>query len=68
MNKHRLAEIRKAQGVSQLALAKVTNIAPSDISRIENRRLLAYPAWRRRIARALGVPEAEIWPLEDLRG
>ncbi len=64
---NRLAEVRKQKGVSQLALAKMTNIAPSDLSRIENRRMVCYPAWKKRICGALGVSESEIWPLEELR-
>lgn len=65
MNK--LAQVRKEKGVSQLALSKVTNIAPSDISRIENFRMVCYPGWKKRICGALGVSESEIWPLEELR-
>ena len=65
MNK--LAQVRKEKGVSQLALSKVTNIAPSDISRIENFRMVCYPGWKKRICRALGVGEGEIFPVDGLR-
>jgi len=57
-----LKEMRTNQGISQLALAKLTNIAPSDISRIENGWLRPYPGWRRRLARALRVSERELFP------
>jgi transcriptional regulator with XRE-family HTH domain len=57
-----LARIRKEKGVSQLKLSFLTGIAPSEISRIENNKLLAYPGWRRRFAEALGVTEAELFP------
>jgi transcriptional regulator with XRE-family HTH domain len=64
---NRLAEIRKQKKISQLRLSKFTGISPSDLSRIENYRMLAYPAWKQRIARALNVPEREIFPQEELR-
>lgn len=57
-----LKEVRKQRGLSQLTLAKLTNIAPSDISRIENGWLYPYPGWRKRLAKALGVTEAELFP------
>ena len=57
-----LKEMRTNKGISQLALAKLTNIAPSDISRIENGWLRPYPGWRRRLARALRVSERELFP------
>ncbi len=62
---NRLKEIRAKKGVSQLTLAKLTNIAPGDISRIENDWLRPYPGWRKRLARALGVPQSELFPDEE---
>lgn len=59
---NRLKEIRNKRGLSQLSLAKLTNIAPGDISRIENGWLRPYPGWRKRLARALGVTEKELFP------
>lgn len=64
---NRLAQVRRQKGVSQLGLSKLTNIAPSDLSRIENFRMVCYPAWKKRICRALGVAEGEIFPLDGLR-
>lgn len=66
MNK--LREARKEKGLSQLKLAFVTGIAPGDISRIENGWLVPYPGWRKRLSRALGVPETELFPLEEKSG
>ena len=57
-----LKEIRAKRGFSQLTLAKLTNIAPSDISRIENGWVRPYAGWRKRLARALGVTERELFP------
>jgi len=57
-----LKEFRTKRGFSQLTLAKLTNIAPTDISRIENDWLRPYPGWRKRLARALGVNERELFP------
>ena len=61
---NRLAEIRKEKGLSQLKLTMATGIAPGDISRIENGLMVPYPGWRKRLARALGTVEAELFPGE----
>ena len=61
---NRLKELRAQKGFSQLTLAKLTNIAPTDISRIENDWLRPYPGWRKRLSKALGVPETELFPTE----
>jgi len=63
--RNRLAEVRKKQGISQLRLAYLTGIQPPEISRIETGRLKPYPGWRKRIARALKVSEAEIFPEDE---
>ena len=59
-----LREARTARGLTQLGLAKLCDIAPQDISRIENGWLRPYPSWRRRLSKALAVPEAELFPTE----
>ena len=59
-----LKELRTKRGFSQLTLAKLTNIAPTDISRIENDWVRPYSGWRKRLARALGVTEKELFPEE----
>lgn len=56
-----LKEIRISKGISQFELAKMANIAPSDISRLENNKVHPYPNWRKRISKALGLDEGEIW-------
>jgi transcriptional regulator with XRE-family HTH domain len=61
---NQLREIRNQKKFSQLTLAKLTDIAPSDISRIENGWLRPYSGWRKKLAKALGVPEHQIFPEE----
>ena len=57
-----LKDIRSQQGLSQLDLAKLTNIAPTDISRIENGWIKPYSGWRKRLAEALNIKESELFP------
>jgi transcriptional regulator with XRE-family HTH domain len=66
MNNH-LKEIRTKQGLSQLDLAKLTNIAPTDISRIENNWIWPYPGWRKRLAEALKIDENRLFPCEKTK-
>lgn len=66
MNKLQIA--RKEKGLSQLKLSLMTGIAPGDISRIENDWLKPYPGWRKRLSRALGTPELELFPTEEKVG
>lgn len=60
-----LREVRKGKGLSQLRLTMATGISPWDISRIENGWIRPYPGWRKRLARALGVTESELFPSEQ---
>ncbi len=57
-----LRKTREKGGFTQLDLAKRADITPSDISKIENNKIYAYPGWRDRLAKALEVDEKEIWP------
>jgi len=57
-----LKKIRHEKGLSQLKLAFLTGISPTDISRIENDVRKAYPGWRKRLAEALGESEATLFP------
>lgn len=56
-----LKEIRAVRGISQLELSRLTRIAPSNISSLENGKQFPYPGWRKRIAKALEIPENEIF-------
>jgi len=57
-----LKKVRQERGISQLKLAFLTGIGPSEISRIENGWIKPYPGWRKRIAQALDVGEDQLFP------
>lgn len=57
--------IRNARGLSQKELARQAGVDPSTISRLENGHQEAYGVTRIRLARVLGLPEAEIFPGAD---
>lgn len=61
---NQLKKIRELKGLSQFELAKKADITPSDISRIENNKIFAYPGWRARLAEALDIPQNELFPEE----
>jgi len=61
-----LKVIRTSKGLSQFGLAKIADITPADLSRIENGKIYAYPNWRKRISKALEMPENEIFPDESV--
>jgi len=63
--KTKLAQVRQERKMSQLSLAKLTNIAPSDLSRIENHRMVCYPDWKKRLSHALRISEYELFPLDE---
>lgn len=56
----RVREIRQAKGLTQWELAQRTGIHPVNLSKIERGDFRLYPGWKRRIAEALGVREAEL--------
>lgn len=60
-----LKVIRISKGLSQFELSKLSNIAQSDISGVENNKIYPYPKWRKRISEALQVSEKEIFPDES---
>ncbi len=51
----RLVEERQRKGLSQSQLARIANVHPATLSRLESGKLFAYPGWRRRLGKALGV-------------
>lgn len=59
-----LREIRERRGLSQLALGRKTGIAGNIISNLENGKVYPYSGWRQKLAAALGVSEAELFPKE----
>jgi putative transcriptional regulator len=61
---NKVKQIRKERGLSQLKLSFMTDISPWDISRIENGWIKPYPGWRKRLCKALGKSEQELFPEE----
>ncbi len=59
---NRVRELREERGLSQTQLSVLTGIHTAALSRIETSKIFAYPGWRKRIARALGVAEVEVFP------
>jgi len=63
-----LRKVRVSKGLSQFALSKLSDITQADISKLENGRVSSYPGWRKRLARALKITEAELFPEEATSG
>jgi len=61
---NRLKQVRQEKGFTQFQLAKMADVHPIDISRIERGVIRPYPNWRKRIAKALGVSEDVLFPEE----
>lgn len=55
----------KSRGISRNKLALLARIAPSDIYGVFNGTRPLFPAWRRRIADALGMDEDELFPEQE---
>ena len=52
---------RRRRGWSQTYVSGLTGISSPDLSAIERGLKPAYPGWRRRLARAFRMPEAELF-------
>lgn len=59
---NKLREYRKKAGLSQFDLAKLADVSPTEISRIETGVIRPFPAWRKRLAIALKADERELFP------
>ncbi|MBI2836075.1 MAG: helix-turn-helix transcriptional regulator [Chloroflexi bacterium] len=59
---NRVKEFREAAGLSQAELARRSHTASPNLSAVERGKREAWPKLRRRLARALKVTEAEIFP------
>ena len=59
---NKLKTVRLEKGFSQLDLSAKTRISPGTISNIESGKIYPYPGWRKRLSRALGLPENELFP------
>ena len=61
----RLREERLRRGWTLTYLTQVTGISTADISQIEWARRPAFPGWRRKLAKAFGMPASELFPEEE---
>jgi DNA-binding XRE family transcriptional regulator len=64
---NRLRELRRNQGVAQYGLAVQADVSPTIIGAIERHDYVPGAPVRARIAAALGVSEADIWPNTNVR-
>ncbi len=62
MFKNNIRELREVNCLSQLELSYMTRISPSAISLLEAGKQFPHPGWKTRIAKALGVEEAALFP------
>ncbi|MHB8780332.1 MAG: helix-turn-helix domain-containing protein [Candidatus Geothermincolia bacterium] len=61
-----LKKAREEAGISQTRLAALTGLAQSMISDAERGQLMPYPRARRKLAKALGKSESELFPYKFL--
>jgi transcriptional regulator with XRE-family HTH domain len=59
---HPVRQARLERGWNQRRLAVRASLHESIVSAIENRRMIPYPSQARKIARALGVEVASVFP------
>ncbi len=57
-----LNKIMDEERMTNFSLSIKALISPADISQIRNGKKPCFPAWRKRIAKALCIKEAEIFP------
>jgi transcriptional regulator with XRE-family HTH domain len=62
---NRVREFREEAKISQVELARRVRIACTNMSAIERGRVAPWPKARRALARALKVPETELFPTEE---
>ncbi|MCG0276864.1 MAG: helix-turn-helix domain-containing protein [Thermosediminibacteraceae bacterium] len=53
----KLKQVRLEKGFSQTQLAALAGIHPATLSKLENGKVFPYPAWRKKLAKALDWPE-----------
>jgi hypothetical protein len=57
-----LAKILYQKQISQAKLARMADMNLSDLNAMLHGRRPAFPGWRRRIAKAIGLPESVVFP------
>lgn len=63
---NRIKELREAIGLSQAELARMANVTPSALNKVELGSRGLDQQWMRRLAPLLGVTPAELLPLSDM--
>ncbi len=58
---NRLKEILKEQNKTQFWLSQKTGIIYPDLNQVVNCKKFCHPGWRKKIAKALNMKEAEIF-------
>lgn len=58
----KLEDLLKQKNISKLQLAMKAGISPADFYQALNGKKPFFPAWRRRIAEVLNMPESELFP------
>lgn len=56
---NRLRSLREARGWSRAELARRAGMHPADVGRLEAGKAYLWPAWRRKLAAALGLSESD---------
>ena len=62
---NRIRELREEIGLSQADLARLANVTPSALNKLEKGTRGLDQHWMQRLAPLLGVTPAELLPLED---
>ena len=64
---NRLRETRMLKGLSQFRLSLKSEVAPDLISKMERGIVQPCPAWKKRLAEALGVTEDDLFPKTEVK-
>ena len=62
---NKVREYREKTGLSQVELSRKAKVASSNVSSIERGVLAPWPKVKKALARALKVPESELFPLDS---
>lgn len=57
-----LKQARIERGLTQVKLAAAAGMSVEALRLVENGKMRPFPAWRKRLAAALNVPEYELFP------
>lgn len=62
MVKNRIKEFREGLGLTQVELARKVRMASTNLSAIENGRLVAWPKVKKRLTKALNCTVTDLFP------